>query len=218
MDDDGGGEAFVPDSRDLRRLKAAATNCHGCGLYRAANQMVFGDGKKAARFMLVGEQPGDQEDKAGAPFVGPAGKLLQRALEAADIDRSETYVTNAVKHFKFVRAERGKRRIHKKPVRSEIEACRPWLLAEIDAVEPDVVVCLGATAAQSLIGRDFRVTAHRGENHRLMPELDVHCDPFVFATVHPSSILRGPADERERAFADLVTDLRSAISSRRAPR
>lgn len=216
--DDGGADKFVPDSRDLRRLKAAASNCRGCGLYRKANQTVFGNGKKAATLMLVGEQPGDQEDNAGKPFVGPAGKLLQRALDAADIDRSEAYVTNAVKHFKFVRAERGTRRIHKKPGRGEIDACRPWLVAEIDAVEPDVVVCLGVTAAQSLIARDFRVTAHRGERHHLMPELGVHCDPFVFATVHPSSILRGARDERERAFADLVTDLRAAMVSCQSPR
>src|SRR5690242_2292443 len=163
--------------------------------------------------MLVGEQPGDQEDKAGAPFVGPAGRLLDKALEAAGIDRDRLYVTNAVKHFKFTPPERGKRRIHKTPSRTEVVACRPWLFAEMKSVEPDVVVLLGATAAKSLMGNDFRLTAHRGEELRMPAAEDttsLDFGPRVAVTVHPSSVLRGPPADREKAFEGLVADLRFA--------
>ncbi|HEX2286880.1 MAG TPA: UdgX family uracil-DNA binding protein [Mycobacterium sp.] len=204
---------FVPDTLDLSELADAAQSCKGCDLYLNATQTVFGEGSRKADMMLVGEQPGDQEDKAGAPFVGPAGRLLDKALDAAGIDRKRTYVTNAVKHFKFTLPERGKRRIHKTPSRTEVVACRPWLFAEMMSVEPDVVVLMGATAAQSLMGSTFRLTAHRGEALRLpvadeITNLDV--DPKVAVTVHPSSVLRGPPSEREKAFDALVSDLRFA--------
>lgn len=198
---------FVPDTVDLDALAAAAHDCHGCELYKDAEQTVFGAGTRSAQLMLVGEQPGDQEDRAGKPFVGPAGRLLDKALAAAGIDRDPVYVTNAVKHFKFT--ERGKRRIHQTPSRTEVVSCRPWLLAELDAVQPDVVVLMGATAAKALFGNDFRLTAHRREELRL-PELDVGADPRVVVTVHPSSILRGPTESREEAFEALVEDLRFA--------
>ena len=158
--------------------------------------------------MLIGEQPGDQEDKSGRPFVGPAGRLLDKALVAAGIDRDAAYVTNAVKHFKF--EERGKRRIHKTPSRTEVVACRPWLLAEIEAVAPDVVVLLGATAAKSLMGSNFRLTAHRGEVLALPSSdgtVDLDVDPQVVATVHPSAVLRGRPEDREKAFDAFVADL-----------
>jgi DNA polymerase len=199
---------FVPDTRDLDTLEEASHGCKGCDLYLHANQTVFGAGAADADMMLVGEQPGDQEDKAGAPFVGPAGRLLDRALAAAGVDRDRLYVTNAVKHFKFTLAERGKRRIHKTPSRTEVVACRPWLFAEMMSVEPDVVVLLGATAAKSLMGNDFRLTQHRGEALHL-PETEVF-DPRVAVTVHPSSVLRGPPEDREKAFEGLVSDLRFA--------
>jgi uracil-DNA glycosylase len=204
---------FVPDTHDLGQLAEAAQGCKGCDLYLNATQTVFGVGAPKADIMLVGEQPGDQEDKAGAPFVGPAGKLLDKALVAADIDRDRTYVTNAVKHFKFTLPERGKRRIHKTPSRTEVVACRPWLFAEMMSVQPDVVVLLGATAAKSLMGNDFRLTAHRGEALRIpaaeeVANLDI--DPQVAVTVHPSSVLRGPPEDREKAFDALVSDLRFA--------
>jgi DNA polymerase len=204
---------FVPDSHDLDTLSGAAEGCKGCDLYLNANQTVFGAGAQNADMMLVGEQPGDQEDKAGAPFVGPAGKLLDKALVAAGVDRDRLYVTNAVKHFKFTLPERGKRRIHKTPSRTEVVACRPWLLAEMMSVQPDVVVLLGATAAQSLMGSTFRLTAHRGEILHLpvtgeMTNLDF--DPEVVVSAHPSSVLRGPPKDREKAFEALVSDLRFA--------
>jgi DNA polymerase len=204
---------FVPDTHDLDQLAEAAQGCKGCDLYLNANQTVFGEGTATADMMIVGEQPGDQEDKAGAPFVGPAGKLLDKALAAADIDRKRTYVTNAVKHFKFTLPERGKRRIHKTPSRTEVVACRPWLFAEMMSVQPDVVVLMGATAAKSLMGNDFRLTAHRGEALRI-PVADeatnLDFDPQVAVTVHPSSVLRGPPEDREKAFDALVSDLRFA--------
>jgi DNA polymerase len=159
--------------------------------------------------MLVGEQPGDQEDRRGRPFVGPAGKLLDKALAAAEVDRERLYVTNAVKHFKFTRTS-GTRRIHKTPSRLEVVACRPWLFAEIASVEPEVVVLLGATAAQALMGSGFRLTAHRGEELRLPPEPDLGLDPSVVTTTHPSAILRGPAEERAKNFDALVADLKFA--------
>jgi DNA polymerase len=202
---------FVPDTDDLTVLSDASQNCKGCDLYRNATQAVFGGGSRDARVVLVGEQPGDQEDKTGQPFVGPAGRLLDKALLAAGIDRERVYITNAVKHFKF--EERGKRRIHKTPSRTEVVSCRPWLLAELDALDPGVVVLLGATAAKSLLGSDFRLTQHRGEVLQL-PENDLSVDldgkPRVVATVHPSAILRGPPEDREKAFDALVADLRIA--------
>jgi DNA polymerase len=175
---------------------------------------VFGAGPRAARMMLVGEQPGDQEDRAGKPFVGPAGRILDQALDAAGIDRDDLYVTNAVKHFKFtVRTERGKRRIHQTPSRTEAVACRPWLFAELDAVEPAVVVLMGAVAAKSLLGNDFRLTAHRGELLHLATD-DGLRDPDLVVTVHPSSILRGPPERRDEALSGLVDDLRFAAEIR----
>jgi uracil-DNA glycosylase len=204
---------FMPDSHDLDTLADAAQGCKGCDLYMNANQTVFGAGAHNADMMLVGEQPGDQEDKAGAPFVGPAGKLLDKALAAAAVDRDRLYVTNAVKHFKFTLPERGKRRIHKTPSRTEVVACRPWLFAEMMSVQPDVVLLLGATAAKSLMGNDFRLTAHRGEALHL-PEsaetTNLDIDPDVVVSAHPSSVLRGPPQDREKAFDALVSDLRFA--------
>ncbi|MCG7596730.1 UdgX family uracil-DNA binding protein [Mycobacterium sp. PSTR-4-N] len=197
---------FLPPNAELGDLAAAARACRGCDLFSHATQTVFGDGPAGAHMMLVGEQPGDQEDRRGEPFVGPAGRLLDTALEEAGIDRGSVYVTNAVKHFKFVPAERGTRRIHKTPSRTEVVSCRPWLLAELQAIAPEVVVCLGATAAKSLLGNDFRLTAHRGEVLRL-PE---KADPAVIATLHPSAVLRGPAEAREQSLASLVSDLRLA--------
>jgi uracil-DNA glycosylase len=192
--------AFLPARRSLPALRAAAAGCRGCPLWEDATQTVFGEGAKTARAMFVGEQPGDQEDRSGRPFVGPAGRLFDDALEAAGIDRAQVYVTNAVKHFKW--RARGKRRIHQKPSWTETSACRPWLEAELDVVRPRVLVLLGATAAQSLLGRDFRVTAHRGE----LIESDFA--DAVTATVHPSSILRGRPEEREAGFAAFVDDVR----------
>ena len=203
---------FVPGSHDLDELTEAAHGCKGCGLYLDATQTVFGAGLSTADIMLVGEQPGDQEDKAGAPFVGPAGRLLDKALAAAGVERNRLYVTNAVKHFKFTLPERGKRRIHKTPSRTEVVACRPWLIAELSSVKPDVLMLLGATAAQSLMGSTFRLTAHRGEVLHL-PDIDgLAVDPQVVATAHPSSVLRGPPEQRDKAFDALVSDLRFAVS------
>jgi DNA polymerase len=180
-------------------------------LYQDASQTVFGHGAPKAPIMLVGEQPGDQEDRAGLPFVGPAGRLLARALDDADIDPESTYQTNAVKHFKFTR-NGGKRRIHQKPSRTEVVACQPWLIAEIEAVRPQLIVCLGATAAQALLGSAFRVSTQRGQPTRLPATVDVHLDrePIVVATVHPSSVLRDRSGDREQAYKSFVEDLRSA--------
>lgn len=201
---------FVPDSHDLDELAEAAHGCKGCDLYLNATQTVFGAGSPKADITLIGEQPGDQEDKAGVPFVGPAGRLLDKALDAAGVDRKRIYVTNAVKHFKFTLPERGKRRIHKTPSRTEAVACRPWLIAELATVQPDVVVLLGATAAQSLMGSTFRLTAHRGEVLRLPDAHDLAFDPQVVVTAHPSSVLRGRPEDRDKAFDALVSDLRYA--------
>jgi DNA polymerase len=206
-----GAETFVPDAADLQGLSVAAADCQGCELFRNAKQTVFGAGAPAASLMFVGEQPGDHEDRAGKPFVGPAGALLDKALAAADIDRDCVYVTNAVKHFKFT--ERGKRRIHQKPSRTEAVACRPWLFAELELIAPDVLVLLGATAAQSLLGSTFRLTEHRGTELRLptpgtLPGLSV--DPSAVVTVHPSAILRGRPKDRDAALDALVADLRFA--------
>lgn len=205
-----GAQEFVPDTHDLDDLAAAVRGCRGCDLYRYADQAVFGAGSPNAQMMLVGEQPGDQEDRAGLPFVGPAGRLLDKALSAADIDRDGVYVTNAVKHFKFTSAQRGKRRIHKTPSRTEVVACRPWLIAELSTVRPDLVVLMGATAAKSLMGNDFRLTQHRGEALRLPEDETLHFNPVVVVTVHPSSVLRGPPEDRDKAFDALVADLRVA--------
>ena len=206
-----GADSFHPEVRTIASLTEAAETCHGCDLFRDADQTVFGAGTPSSRLVLVGEQPGDQEDRAGRPFVGPAGRVPTKALQAADVDHDTLYVTNAVKHFKFVRAERGQRRIHKTPSRTEVVACRPWLLAELEAIDPSVVVLLGATAAKSLLGNDFRLTAHRQEI--LSPSSDVgwsHSDVKLLATIHPSSILRGPPEDRGTAFDGLVADLRLA--------
>jgi uracil-DNA glycosylase len=191
---------YLPARKTLPTLREAVQGCRGCDLYRDATQAVFGEGAAHAQVLFVGEQPGDKEDLAGKPFVGPAGQLLDRALEEAGIDRSQTYVTNAVKHFKW--EARGKRRIHQKPSWSESVACRPWLEAELAVVKPRVVVCLGATAAQSLLGRDFRVTQHRGEL------LDSDLAEYVTATIHPSAILRQQDEQTRHAeFAAFVDDL-----------
>jgi uracil-DNA glycosylase len=189
---------FLPERRSMTALREAAAGCRGCHLWRNATQTVFGEGRKSARVMLVGEQPGDKEDRAGQPFVGPAGRELDRGLEAAGIDRADAYVTNVVKHFKF--EERGRRRIHQTPKRFEIDACKPWLEEELKAVKPDALVLLGATAAKALLGSSFRVTQHRGEL------LDSELAPIVAATIHPSAILRGPDEgsrqEEREAFAE----------------
>lgn len=200
---------FVPRSRDVETLAAAAQGCRGCNLYENASQTVFGRGPAGAPMMLIGEQPGDKEDVAGEPFVGPAGRLLDKALDEAGIERTPVYVTNAVKHFKFVPSERGTRRIHKTPSRTEVVACRPWLFAELDAVAPEVVVLLGATAAKSLLGNAFRLTQHRQEVLHLPPEEVPESvrDSKIVATIHPSSVLRGPPTAREDSFRSLVADL-----------
>lgn len=206
-----GAEAFVPKTADLRRLRTAAVDCQGCELHRNATQTVFGDGPASATVLIVGERPGDKEDLSGEPFVGPAGGLLDRLLEEAGIVRDQVYVTNAVKHFKFI--ERGKRRIHQKPSRTEVVACRPWLITEISAIDPNLVICLGATAAQSLLGPSFRVTKQRGELIPLdLGELDR--PTTVLATVHPSSVLRAPDEQaRARARAELLADLTVAAKA-----
>lgn len=205
-----GAERYLPDDRSLASLEAAASCCHGCALYQNASQTVFGHGQPDAPIMLVGEQPGDREDIEGLPFVGPAGRLLARALDDAGIDPDRTYQTNAVKHFKFTR-KNGKRRIHQKPSRTEVVACRPWLIAEIEALQPELIVLLGATAAQAVLGTAFRVSAHRGELLQLPGGFGVQADPEtqLVATVHPSAVLRDRTD-REKAFASFVDDLRSA--------
>ena len=192
---------FIPAERSKTALREAVQRCRGCDLYLHATQGVFGVGPKSARIVFVGEQPGNEEDLQGLPFVGPAGKLFDRALSDAGIDRARVYVTNMVKHFKF--EERGKRRIHKKPGSVEVNACRPWLEVEIDMIEPKVIVCLGATAAQGILGRQFRLTVDRGK------PLEHSLAPYVVATVHPSAILRMPEPPlREAEYARLVADLK----------
>ena len=200
---------FVPRSHDLNVLAAASKGCRGCDLYLRGTQTVFGEGSRRARLMLVGEQPGDKEDLTGKPFVGPAGALLDRALAEAGIERKQVYVTNAVKHFKW--EARGKRRIHEKPSAREIAACRPWLEAELDAVRPELVVCLGASAAQSVIGKSFKVTKQRGEMiDAASLKVPLEHALWVSATVHPSAILRAPDNEaRHREYALFVADLRN---------
>jgi uracil-DNA glycosylase family protein len=195
----------VPKTSSLRTLSAAAHGCRGCDLYKAATQVVFGQGTRAARVLFVGEQPGDREDREGQPFIGPAGAILDRALTEAGIPREQAYLTNAVKHFKW--EPRGKRRIHKKPRRSEVKACRPWLEAELRSVAPTVVVCLGATAGQSIFGAGFKLMQQRGQ---------LLASPLagrVIATIHPSAVLRAPDDEgRRAAYRLLVGDLAVAAS------
>ena len=194
---------FLPPRLTLPSLRSAAPGCRGCHLYEVGTQTVFGEGRASADVVLVGEQPGDQEDLAGRPFVGPAGKLLDRALEAAGISRDDVYVTNAVKHFKWTPSPNGKRRIHAKPDTRELGACKPWLEAEIAVLKPRLVVALGATAAQTLLGKSFKVTQHRGEVFDLPPA------SRVTATIHPSAILRSPGEEnRAVEFDRLVDDLR----------
>jgi uracil-DNA glycosylase family protein len=204
-----GAEQWVPDGAGIAELRAAAPDCRGCELYRDATQVVFGAGPERARLMLVGEQPGDSEDKAGEPFVGPAGRLLGDALGEAGIPPEDAYVTNAVKHFRF--ELRGKRRLHKSPAVGNIEACNPWLGAELHAVRPEVVVALGATAARGLLGRPAKVTAERGRV--LDDRLPAASDARVVLTVHPSSVLRlrGTPDF-DGEFAALVADLRTAAA------
>jgi DNA polymerase len=194
-------QEFVPPTDDLDSLRTAASGCKGCALYERATQTVFGEGPAHARVLMVGEQPGDKEDLAGTPFVGPAGQLLDRALADAGVDRDAVYVTNIVKHFKWRPA--GKRRIHQKPNTEEVKACWPWLEAEVASVKPEVVVCLGAVAAQGVLGRDFKVTQRRGE------VLESSHGWRVTATVHPSSILRADDHRRQTEYDAFVRDLRA---------
>ena len=195
---------LIPERATLATLREAAKDCRACDLWKLGTQTVFGEGSSKAKLMFVGEQPGNEEDRMGHPFVGPAGKLLDRALAAAGIDRATVYVTNVVKHFKW--EPRGKRRIHKKPNSLEIAACRPWLEAEIALVKPDVIVALGATAAQSLLGPQFQVTKQRGE---FIPST---LAPYVMATVHPSSILRAPDDEtRQLELRRFIDDIKKLV-------
>ncbi len=200
---------LIPDRPTLTKLRDSARSCRACDLYKLGTQTVFGEGASKADLMLVGEQPGDQEDLAGRPFVGPAGKLLDKALAQAGIDRARVYVTNVVKHFKW--EPRGKRRIHKKPGASEIAACRPWLDTEIQLVKPRAIVCLGATAAQALLGKHFKVTEQRGAF------ITSALAPLVMATVHPSSLLRAPDEDTRRneteRFVDDLRKVQRALSS-----
>lgn len=202
-----GASNLIPQSPTLPGLQQAAKTCKACDLWKQGTQTVFGEGPAPARVMFIGEQPGDSEDRTGHPFVGPAGRLLDEVLAEVGIDRSEVYVTNVVKHFKWVAAQRGKRRIHKKPRQSEIEACRPWLDAELQVVQPQVLVCLGASAAQALLGRNFRVTRDRGN----LIKSDLAS--YVLATTHPASILRAPDPEaRQQQREDFVRDLKKVAS------
>ena len=199
----GSAADFIPLHATLSKLRAASRGCQGCDLYKLATQTVFGEGPATAHVMVVGEQPGDAEDKAGRPFVGPSGRLLDHAFDAAGIDRDDVYVTNAVKHFKWAKDARTKRRIHKTPNAGEVRACFPWLEHEIALVEPRVIVCLGATAAKALLGRGFSVTKHRGV------ALESAWAPAVFATVHPSAVLRAPSDQRALAEKMFISDMRA---------
>jgi DNA polymerase len=210
-----GAEHWVPPEGDVDALRAAAPGCRGCELWADATQVVFSAGGPGARLVLVGEQPGDQEDRAGEPFVGPAGRVLDDALREAGIDRAAVYVTNAVKHFRFTPPERGTRRLHKKPAVAHIDACRPWLAAELAAVRPEVVVCLGATAARSVLGVDVGVEAVRG---RVLDEplamVTPEGPPRVVVTSHPSAVLRLRGREGwDEAFGRLVSDLRAAAAA-----
>ncbi len=211
-----GAAPFVPDTGSLPALAEAARDCRGCELYAPATQTVFGVGPPTARMVLVGEQPGDVEDRRGEPFVGPAGRLLDRALAEAGIDRDQVYLTNAVKHFRFT-GSAGKRRIHQKPELAHVQACQPWLTAELTLLAPEIVVALGATAAAALIGPAFRVTRQRGQ---LMPwdgpaareDAGVHAG-FILGTIHPSAVLRTPDEGRAAAYDALVSDLATAAGA-----
>ncbi|WP_432514060.1 UdgX family uracil-DNA binding protein [Kineococcus sp. SYSU DK001] len=205
-----GAAEFVPAGADLTGLREAAAACRGCELWEPATQVVFSAGAPSGRLALVGEQPGDQEDRRGVPFVGPAGRLLQRAVAEAGIDVSTTYVTNAVKHFRFTQEAPGKRRIHATPDAGHVTACRPWLAAELAVVDPEVVVCLGATAAKALLPKDFRVTKHRGQLLRLNTTKG---EKTFLGTIHPSAVLRVPEADRDAAYAGLVADLRTAAAA-----
>ena len=198
-------DAAIAKARSITRLRELATGCRACHLWARATQTVFGDGPSHARFLIVGEQPGNSEDLEGAPFVGSADRLLDRALVDAGIDRRQAYVTNVVKHFKWRRARTGKKRIHDKPNRAEVEACSPWLEAEVTRIRPKLIVCLGATAAQALLGREFRVTRQHGE----VIESDLGT---TLATIHPSAVLRAPDDVRDETYDGLVADLRAAAA------
>ena len=201
---------YLPDSKTIAALRKAADRCQACDLFKHATQVVFGNGPVSASVVFIGEQPGNEEDLQGVPFVGPAGHLLDRALEEAGIERAEVYVTNVVKHFKF--EERGKRRIHKKPNSSEIDACHPWLEAEISLIKPKIIVCLGATAAQAILGRAYRLTKERGT---FMPH---EWAPFVTATIHPSAILRAPDEQqRHQQYKELVEDLKQVKKKLQQP-
>jgi len=205
-----GAGQWVPEGAGVEALRRAAPECRGCELWEPATQVVFSAGADDGRLAFVGEQPGDSEDRQGVPFVGPAGRLLLAAVEDAGIDRSQVYVTNAVKHFRFTQEAPGKRRIHQTPDLAHMTACKPWLVAELVAVDPDVIVCLGATAAKTLLGQDFRVTRQRG----VVIERETSRGPKKFvATVHPSAVLRTPDDERDAAYAALVDDLRVAAGA-----
>ena len=198
-------ERAIAKARSVAQLRSAATACRACELWRNATQTVFGSGGEEARLLIVGEQPGDVEDREGEPFVGPAGRILDEALEAAGIVRDEVYVTNIVKHFKWRRSPTGKRRLHQRPDKAEVEACKPWLEAEVARIGPALIVCLGATAAQGLLGNSFRVTRQHGE------VLPTALGPPVVATIHPSAVLRAPdSAARAAALAGLVADLRVA--------
>jgi DNA polymerase len=212
---------FVPNTTRLDRLATAARRCEGCELYRDASQTVFGQGPTSARLVLVGEQPGDIEDRRGEPFVGPAGKVLDEALADAGISRDDVYVTNAVKHFRWKSTASGKRRLHQKPDARHVTACQPWLTAELTAIRPDALMALGATAAQALFGSKFRLTQHRGEVLAWPPSAGPYARSELpidaaFATIHPSAVLRGREDRKE-LFAGLVTDL-ELFASRRGRR
>jgi DNA polymerase len=214
-----GAEQFLPDSRQLAALRTAAVECRGCDLYERATQVVFGAGSSGAALVLVGEQPGDVEDQRGEPFVGPAGALLKRALGDAELDEVPTFVTNAVKHFRW-KETRGKRRIHDKPSAAQANACRPWLAAELQAVAPRFVLALGATAAGSLFGSGFRLTQARGVRLDWPPAkgafaADETPVEGAFATVHPSAVLRAPDDERDAAYGSFVADLRAVAAALR---
>jgi len=201
-----GAEKFLPAGRSIRELRAAAATCKGCELWRNATQTVFGAGSGHAKMVLIGEQPGDQEDLTGIPFSGPAGRLLDRGLADAGIDREEVYITNAVKHFKWL--PRGKRRLHQKPSGREITACRPWLVAEVEAIQPGVLVCLGATAARAVLGKMTKISEYRGEF------LKSDLGSRIIVTVHPSSVLRiEDSDMREVAMRQFIDDLRTARRS-----
>lgn len=200
----GSAADFLPEHPTLPALRHAAVGCRGCSLWFDATQTVFGEGAAESELMLVGEQPGDEEDRQGRPFVGPAGKLLDKALESAGIDRRRVYLTNAVKHFKFARKETTKRRLHKKPNAGEVRACHPWLEEEIRVVRPRLVVALGSTAAQTLLGSDFRVTERRGR------VVKSEWAGLVLATVHPSSVLRTPDEDREEARREFFRDIARA--------